>query len=95
MYAQACCLHARVKLKLSGTICICSIYTAFNWFVDGRTSTCFIVIFTVLSLQCGLLLLDAICDRIWKTDHLDTRTEIHLLPVRDRHIHALSRNTKQ
>ena len=31
---------------------------------------------------------------IWKTDHLDTRTKIHLLPVRDRHTHALSRNTK-
>ena len=30
----------------------------------------------------------------WKTDHLDTTTEIHLLPVRDRHTHALSRNTK-
>ena len=30
----------------------------------------------------------------WKTGHLDTRTEIHLLPVRDRHTHALSRNTK-
>ena len=30
----------------------------------------------------------------WKTAHLDTSTEIHLLPVRDRHIHALSRNTK-
>ena len=30
----------------------------------------------------------------WKTDHIDTRTEIHLLPVRDRHTHALSRNTK-
>ena len=30
----------------------------------------------------------------WKTDHLDTRTKIHLLPVRDRHTHALSRNTK-
>ena len=30
----------------------------------------------------------------WKTDHLHTRTEIHLLPVRDRHTHALSRNTK-
>ena len=29
----------------------------------------------------------------WKTDHLDT-TEIHLLPVRDRHTHALSKNTK-
>ena len=29
----------------------------------------------------------------WKTDHLHTRTEIHLLPVRDRHTHALSRNT--
>ena len=26
----------------------------------------------------------------WKTDHLDSRTEIHLLPVRDRHTHALS-----
>ena len=25
----------------------------------------------------------------WKTDHLDTRTEIHLLPVCDRHTHAL------
>ena len=35
-----------------------------------------------------------ICDRIWKIDHLETRTEIHLLPVRDRHTHALSRNTK-
>ena len=30
----------------------------------------------------------------WKTDHLDTRTEIHLLPVCDRHTHALSRTTK-
>ena len=30
----------------------------------------------------------------WKTDHLHTRTEIHLSPVRDRHTHALSRNTK-
>ena len=30
----------------------------------------------------------------WKTDHLHTRSEIHLLPVRDRHTHALSRNTK-
>ena len=30
----------------------------------------------------------------WKTDHLHTRTEIHLLPVHDRHTHALSRNTK-
>ena len=30
----------------------------------------------------------------WKTDHLDTGTEIHLLPVHDRHTHALSRNTK-
>ena len=26
----------------------------------------------------------------WKTDHLDTRTEIHLLPAHDRHTHALS-----
>ena len=25
---------------------------------------------------------------------IDTKTEIHLLPVRDRHTHALSRNTK-
>ena len=31
----------------------------------------------------------------WKTDHIDTKTEIHLLPVRDRHTHALSRNTKR
>ena len=30
----------------------------------------------------------------WKTDHLDTRTEIHLLPVRDSYTHALSRNTQ-
>ena len=30
----------------------------------------------------------------WKTDHLDTTTEFHLLPVRDRLTHALSRNTK-
>ena len=30
----------------------------------------------------------------WKTDHLHTKTEIHLLPVRDSHTHALSRNTK-
>ena len=30
----------------------------------------------------------------WKTNHIDTKTEIHLLPVRDRHTHALSRNTK-
>ena len=30
----------------------------------------------------------------WKTDHIDTKTEIHLLPVHDRHTHALSRNTK-
>ena len=30
----------------------------------------------------------------WKIDHLRTRTEIHLLPVHDRHTHALSRNTK-
>ena len=29
----------------------------------------------------------------WKTDHLRTRTEIHLLPVHDRHTYALSRNT--
>ena len=26
----------------------------------------------------------------WKTDHLRTRTEIHILPVHDRHILALS-----
>ena len=25
----------------------------------------------------------------WKTDHLETRTEIYLFPVRDRHTHAL------
>ena len=30
----------------------------------------------------------------WKTDHLDARTEIHLLPVCDRLTRALSRNTK-
>ena len=30
----------------------------------------------------------------WKTDHLHTRTEIHVLPVHDRHTRALSRNTK-
>ena len=30
----------------------------------------------------------------WKTDHLRTRTDIHVLPVHDRHTHALSRNTK-
>ena len=30
----------------------------------------------------------------WKTDHLGTRTEIHVLHVHDRHTHALSRNTK-
>ena len=30
----------------------------------------------------------------WKTDYLLIRIEIHLLPVHDRHIHALSRNTK-
>ena len=31
---------------------------------------------------------------VWKTDHLRTRTEIHLLPVHDRHTHALPRNVK-
>ena len=31
---------------------------------------------------------------LWKTDHLRTKTEIHLLPVHDRHTHTLSRNTK-
>ena len=30
----------------------------------------------------------------WKTDHLRTRTEIHVLPVHDGHTCALSRNTK-
>ena len=30
----------------------------------------------------------------WKTDHLRKRTDIHVLPVHDRHTHALSRNTK-
>ena len=30
----------------------------------------------------------------WKTDHLCTRTEIHVLPVHNRHTRALSRNTK-
>ena len=33
----------------------------------------------------------------WKTDHLRTRTEIHLLPIHDRHAHTLSKipNTRQ
>ena len=35
-----------------------------------------------------------IVTEFWKTDHLRTRTEIHVLPVHDRHTHALSRNTK-
>ena len=30
----------------------------------------------------------------WKTDHLRTRTEIHVLSAHDRHTRALSRNTK-
>ena len=30
----------------------------------------------------------------WKTNHLHTRTEVHLLPVHDRHTHALFKNTK-
>ena len=30
----------------------------------------------------------------WRTDHLDIRTEIYLLPVRDWYIHALFRNIK-
>ena len=30
----------------------------------------------------------------WKTSHLHTKTEFHLLPVHDRHTHALSRNSK-
>ena len=38
--------------------------------------------------------LTIIVTAFWKTNHLDTRTEIRLLPVRDRHTHALSRNTK-
>ena len=29
-----------------------------------------------------------------KTDHLRTRTEIHVLPIHDRHTRALFRNTK-
>ena len=28
----------------------------------------------------------------WKTNHLRTRTEIHFLPVHNRHTHALSSN---
>ena len=35
-----------------------------------------------------------VCDFSLETGHLHTRTEPHLLPVRDRHTHALSRNTK-
>ena len=31
----------------------------------------------------------------WKTGHLRTTTEIHLLPVHNRHTHALFRNTRQ
>ena len=30
----------------------------------------------------------------WKTNHLRTRTEIHLLPVRDRHMHVHYPDTK-
>ena len=30
----------------------------------------------------------------WKTDLIDTNTEIHFLPVDEIHTHALSRNTK-
>ena len=35
------------------------------------------------------------CSSSRKTDHLGTRTEIHLLPVHDRHTHTLSRNTNR
>ena len=61
---------------------------------------CF-VFSTTVATQSGLVcnvtvkLLDTVYVTVfWKTDHIDTRTEIHLLPVRDRHTHALSRNTK-
>ena len=30
----------------------------------------------------------------WKTDHMDTNTEIHFLPVDKSHTHAVFRNTK-
>ena len=30
----------------------------------------------------------------WKTDRIDTNTEIHFLPVDESHIHALFRDTK-
>ena len=30
----------------------------------------------------------------WKTDRIDTNTEIHFLPVDENHTHALSRDTK-
>ena len=30
----------------------------------------------------------------WKTDRIDTNTEIHFLPVDESHTHALSRDTK-
>ena len=39
-------------------------------------------------------LISLIVTVFWKTDHLRTRTDIHVLPVLDRHTHALSRNTK-
>ena len=45
-------------------------------------------------IQSNRTVIVAITFVFWKTDHLDTRTEIHLLPVRDKHTHALSRNTK-
>ena len=42
----------------------------------------------LLVLHCNIVTV------FWRTDHLRTRTEIHVLPVHDRHTHALSRNTK-
>ena len=30
----------------------------------------------------------------WKTDRMDTNTEIHFLPVNESHTHALLRDTK-
>ena len=45
-------------------------------------------------MRFNLRLLTTYVTVFWKTDHLHTKTEIHLLPVRDRHTHALSRNTK-
>ena len=42
----------------------------------------------------GLFLYFLYVTGFWKADCLHIRIEIHLLPVHDKHIHALSRNTK-